>query len=74
MRREVETELDNLPEADDEGLTYSAAFLFGPGESYYQAEYAEKDGKVYLRAKVRENSDFTNPLELDKDTDGAFLF
>ncbi len=70
---EVEEELDNLPEADDEGLSFSSAKLFGPGESYYQAEFAQDGDKVYLRAKVRENSSYTNPLELDTDSQGRFL-
>ncbi|RJO63361.1 MAG: hypothetical protein C4523_20520 [Myxococcales bacterium] len=65
---EVEDEIDILPEPDpEEDLNWKAAKLFGPGESYYRAEYAEDGDAVFVRATLREKSSFTNPVELTKD-------
>ena len=59
--------LDKLPRPKPQpDVEWTRVKLLGPGESYYRAEIADKDGGKIVRAIVRADAGFTNPISLEK--------
>lgn len=66
---EVEEEIDNLPDPDeDDSLQWNAVKVFGPGEMFFQGEYAKDGDDVHFRGVLRETNGRTNKISLTADS------
>jgi hypothetical protein len=59
------------PEPDPFEITWKPISLRGPGDNYFQAEYADQNGQLFLHVVLRGSGKYSNNLELSQE--GEFL-